>query len=70
MQTVKLSVQNVSSKNSGFKNTDRQLRTMAETIFSQLQKDGCRLNEIISVSGHLLAMVTTSLKGTGSASND
>lgn len=41
--------------------TDKAIRSMADSIFRQLQDEGCNPKDIISVSNQLLGLVTSEL---------
>ena len=42
-------------------NADGAVRTLASSIFEKLRKDGCNAKDIITVSSHLISMVTDEL---------
>ena len=41
--------------------TDKTVKTLASSIFKHLRNEGCQPNDIISVSSHLLSLVTTEI---------
>lgn len=42
---------------------DKALRHLADSIYKQLQNEGCHAKDIIGVSSQLLSLVTTDLSG-------
>lgn len=42
---------------------DKAVRSLANSIYRQLQDEGCEARDIISVSSQLIGLVTTELQG-------
>ncbi len=42
--------------------TEKTAKLIADSIFAQLQKDGCNPRDIITVSSHLLSLVTVEIQ--------
>ena len=49
--------------------SDRSLRTMAVEIYKRLKEDGCQHKEIVSLSSHLLGLVTEGITKKNSLNN-
>jgi cytochrome c-type biogenesis protein CcmH/NrfF len=41
---------------------DKAVKTLANSIFKQLRSEGCQTNDIISVSSHLISLITDEIK--------